>query len=339
MEKDMPTKNEFPEMMNLKLEKVMDLRYGENPHQCAALYRDASTDVEGEPSLVRAKQLQGKELSFNNLLDGDSALSLVLDFDEPCCAIVKHNNPCGAACAKTLTEAFIEAHACDPLSAFGGVIAFNRTVYKETAEAVVASGFVEVVLAPKFEDEAVRIFAPKKNLRLLEVGDENISQNGKVPLDIKRIRGGFLAQEIKDIPLTDEHLKAVTKKKPTPDEMEGLLFAWKISKFVKSNSIVLTQGKHTVGIGMGQPSRVDSVMQAVTRMNNYFTRKPERKSAPVVLASDAFFPMRDGVDEAAKGGVSAIIHPGGSIRDEEIITAANEHGMAMVFTGVRLFRH
>ncbi len=336
----MTTKHEFPETMNLKLEKVMDLRYGENPHQGAALYRDASQDADGEPSLIRAKQLQGKELSFNNLLDGDSALSIVLDFEnEPCCAIVKHNNPCGCAVAKTLTEAFLEAHACDPLSAFGGVIAFNRTVYKETAEAVVASGFVEVVIAPKFDEESVKIFSPKKNLRLLETGGENVSQKGKVPVDIKRIRGGFLAQEIKDVPLTDEHLKVVSKKKPSPEEMEGLLFAWQISKFVKSNSIVLTQGKHTVGIGMGQPSRVDSVMQSVTRMNNYFTRKPERKSAPVVLASDAFFPMRDGVDEAAKGGVSAIIHPGGSIRDEEIITAANEHNMAMVFTGVRLFRH
>lgn len=334
------SKNEFPEQMELKLEKVTDLRYGENPHQGAALYRDASQEIEGEPSLVRAKQLQGKEISFNNLLDGDSALSIVLAFDEPSCAIVKHNNPCGAACAKTLTDAFIEAHAGDPVSAFGGVIAFNRTVYKETAEAVVASGFVEVVIAPKFEDEAVKIFAPKKNLRLLETGDENISANGKTAYDIKRIRGGILVQEIKDVPLTDEHLKVVSKKKPTPEEMESLLFAWEISKFVKSNSIVLTQGKHTVGIGMGQPSRVDSVKLAVGRLNDYFARKPERKGAgSVVLASDAFFPMRDGVDEAAKGGVSAIIHPGGSIRDEEVITAANDHNMAMVFTGVRLFKH
>lgn len=333
-------KADFSEHLTLKLEKVMDLRYGENPHQGAALYRDASQEIEGEPSLVGAKQLQGKEISFNNLLDGDSALSIVLAFDVPSCAIVKHNNPCGAACAKTLTEAFVEAHAGDPVSAFGGVIAFNRTVSKETAEVVVASGFVEVVIAPKFDEDAVKIFAPKKNLRLLETGEENVPQNGKTAYDIKRIRGGILVQEIKDVPLTDEHLKVVSKKKPTPEEMEGFLFAWEISKFVKSNSIVLTQGKHTVGIGMGQPSRVDSVKLAVGRLNDYFTRKPERKnSASVVLASDAFFPMRDGVDEAAKGGVSAIIHPGGSIRDEEIITAANEHNMAMVFTGVRLFKH
>jgi len=316
----------FPQTLNLVGEKVLDLRYGENPHQSASFYKEFFIK---EANLGEAIQLSGKELSFNNLVDLNAVLEMVKDFTEPTVVFVKHTNPCGLASAKTIQEAYQKAYEGDPLSAYGSIIGINRVVDTELANLINETPFVEAVLASDFEDKALNILRQKKNRRLIKVGDLK-SRDVQIK-DVKKIPGGFLVQDrnIKEITIKD--LKAVTKRKPNKEELEELLFAWKAAKQVKSNAIVLTKDKQIVGVGAGQMSRVDAVIIAI--------RKSEGRSKGSYLASDAFFPFRDGVDEAAKAGVTAIIQPGGSKRDEEVIEAANEHNLAMVFTGVRCFKH
>jgi phosphoribosylaminoimidazolecarboxamide formyltransferase / IMP cyclohydrolase len=314
--------DQLPAVLTLSLNKQEDLRYGENPHQRAALYRA------GRPEgLVAARQLQGKQLSFNNYLDLQAASSLCAEFEDPFCAIIKHTNPCGAALGNSLTEAYTRALECDPVSAFGSVIGFNRTLDQETAEQI-SSLFVEAVLAPGCDPGAQEILRQKKNLRLMEMPQE---QAGKRGFDFKRISGGFLLQDRDAYYLTGKDLKTVTDRQPSDSQLRDLLFAWKICKHVKSNAIVYVKEGRTLGVGAGQMSRVDSARIAV--------QKARFPLEDCVMASDAFFPFRDSIDEAAKAGISAIIQPGGSVRDEEVIQAANEHGIAMVFTGVRHFRH
>ena len=282
-----------------------------------------------EANLGDAKQLGGKELSFNNLVDLGAVLEMVKDFQEPTVVFVKHTNPCGLASAETIQEAYQKAYQGDPLSAYGSIIGINRAVDTELANLINETTFVEAVLAPDFEDEALSILRQKKNRRLIKVGD---LRNRDVQIkDIKKITGGFLVQDRNIKEITIEDLKVVTKKEPNKDELEELLFAWKVAKHTKSNAIVLTKDKQVVGVGAGQMSRVDSVLIAI--------RKSEGRSNGSYLASDAFFPFRDGVDEAAKAGITAIIQPGGSKRDAEAIEAANDHNLAMVFTGTRCFKH
>lgn len=315
-----------PQTLNLLGEKVLDLRYGENPHQSASFYKEVLVK---EANLGDAVQLGGKELSFNNLVDLGAVLEMVKDFQEPTVVFVKHTNPCGLANASTIEEAYQKAYQGDPLSAYGSIIGINRVVGTRLADLINETPFVEAVLAPDFEDEALNILKQKKNRRLIKVGD---LENRDVQIkDIKKIPGGFLVQDrnIKEITIKD--LKVVTKRKPNKDELEELLFAWKVAKQVKSNAIVLTKDRQTVGIGAGQMSRVDAVKIAI--------RKSEGRSIRSCLASDAFFPFRDSIDEAVKVGVTAIIQPGGSKRDEEVIEAANEYNLAMVFTGARCFKH
>jgi len=316
----------FLPTLNLLGEKVLNLRYGENPHQSASFYKELSVQ---EANLGDAMQLGGKELSFNNLVDLGAVLEIVKDFQEPTVVFVKHTNPCGLASASTIEEAYQKAYQGDPLSAYGSIIGVNRVVEKKLADLINGTPFVEAVLAPDFESEALNILRQKKNRRLIKVGD--LKKRDAQIKDIKKITGGFLVQDrdVKEITIKD--LKVVTKRKPDEKELEELLFAFKVVKHVKSNAIVLTNNKQTVGIGAGQMSRVDAVKIAVA--------KSEGRSKGSFLASDAFFPFRDGVDEAAKAGVTAIIQPGGSKRDEEVIEAANEHNLAMVFTGVRCFKH
>lgn len=315
-----------PPTLNLIGEKVLDLRYGENPHQSASFYKEILVE---EANLGGAVQLGGKELSFNNLVDLGAVLEIVKDFPEPTVVFVKHTNPCGLASASTIEEAYQKAYEGDPLSAYGSIIGINRIVDKPLANLINETPFVEAVLAPDFEEEALNILRQKKNRRLIKVGD--LTKRDSLVKDVKKVAGGFLVQDrnIKEITIKD--LKVVTKRKPNKEELEELLFVWKVVKHTKSNAIVLTKDKQTVGIGAGQMSRVDAVIIAV--------RKSESRSKGSYLASDAFFPFRDGVDEAAKAGVTAIIQPGGSKRDEEVIEAANEHNLAMVFTGVRCFKH
>ena len=307
------------ERLNLSFEKVQDLRYGENPHQKATFYRDPK--FKGA-CVANATQLYGKELSFNNIVDLDAALEMVKEFEKPATVIVKHTNPCGVACGETILETYQKAHACDPMSAFGGIVALNRECNVDTAKEI-TSVFKEAVIATDYDEKALKILKQKKNLRLLRVGALTKTA-GK---DMKKVVGGLLVQDM-DVADIDV-LKIVTKRAPTDEEMMSLSFAWKVAKHVKSNAIVLVKGERTAGIGAGQMSRVDSVEMAV--------KKAGEKEC--VLASDAFFPFRDGIDAAAKAGVTAIIQPGGSIRDEGVIAAANEHGMAMVFTGIRHFKH
>lgn len=310
---------EFPPSLSLSLTKAQELRYGENPHQKACFYRDNL----GKGLL---KQLHGKELSFNNILDLDSAFSIAAEFEEPAAAVIKHTNPCGAACAKTLSEAYRQAHACDPVSAFGSIVGLNMEVDEETAKEIVSSPFVEAVIAPGFTDEALETLKTKKNMRLLTA---DASQPGK--LDVKKVEWGILLQE-KDIrQVKTDKCEIVSERKPTEDEFKSLLFAWKVVKHVKSNAIVLVQERKTVGIGAGQMSRVDSVKIA--------SRKAGKRAPGSVMASDAFFPFPDAVEEAAKAGVKAIIQPGGSLKDKDVIEAVNKHKMAMVFTGMRHFKH
>lgn len=315
-----------PPTLNLIGEKVLDLRYGENPHQSASFYKEILVE---EANLGGAVQLGGKELSFNNLVDLGAVLEIVKDFPEPTVVFVKHTNPCGLASASTIQEAYQKAYEGDPLSAYGSIIGINRIVDKPLANLINETPFVEAVLAPDFEEEALNILRQKKNRRLIKVGD--LTKRDSLVKDVKKVAGGFLVQDrnIKEITIKD--LKVVTKRKPNKEELEELLFVWKVVKHTKSNAIVLTKDKQTVGIGAGQMSRVDAVIIAA--------RKSESRSKGSYLASDAFFPFRDGVDEAAKAGVTAIIQPGGSKRDEEVIEAANEHNLAMVFTGVRCFKH
>ncbi|MBM3239966.1 bifunctional phosphoribosylaminoimidazolecarboxamide formyltransferase/IMP cyclohydrolase [Candidatus Poribacteria bacterium] len=327
---DQPSATEFPLALELKYEKAQDLRYGENPHQKAAFYRGP---VLSEPSVANARQLHGKELSFNNILDLHAALELVKDFAEPTVAIIKHNNPCGVASHDSLTQAYRDALDCDPLSAFGSIVALNREVDLETAEAIrqaaQAGSHPEAIIAPGYTEDALKRLRRSRDLRLMEVGKLG-ARNPQVK-EIKTVLGGILVQErdLHELKLSD--LKVVTAKQPTPEQIEAMMFAWKVCKHVKSNTILLAQGKKTVGIGAGQMSRVDSSIIAA--------RKAGDRATGAVLASDAMIPFRDGVDAAAQAGVAAIIQTGGSMRDEEVIVAANEHGMAMVFTGVRHFKH
>ena len=328
LDNTMPEK--YPERLTLSFIKAQDLRYGENPHQTAAFYKEAK-ELKA-PSISYAKQLQGKELSFNNIIDLDAALGLVMEFAGNAAVIIKHTNPCGVATSDSaLLDAFMKARETDPVSAFGGIIGFNKEVDSETA-CEVSKNFAEAIVAPSYSSDALRIFEQKKNLRLLQVpmNIKNLSETEN-NLDFKKVSGGILVQDkdIKD--LDPSNLKNPTKRKPTLDEFEALQFAWKISKYVKSNAIVYARKGQTIGIGAGQMSRVDSCKIAVMKAN--------LPTKGTVLASDAFFPFRDGVDEAAKAGVTAIIQPGGSVKDEEVIAACDEHGIAMVLTGIRHFRH
>ncbi len=315
----------FPAYDDLELQRISDLRYGENPHQMAALYETFT----GEGGIARAEQLHGKEMSFNNYVDADAAWNLICEFDAPVCAIIKHTNPSGVGVGANNLEAYKRALATDPVSAFGGIVAFNRMVDAETARAV-NEIFTEVVIAPNFDEEALDIFSEKKNLRVLRVAKtEQINY-----LEYKQISGGMLVQDRDEKIITAEDLKVVSKKQPSEAEIRALLFAWKVCKHVKSNAIVFANEFQTVGVGAGQMNRVDSVRIAAMR-----AEKTALALKNTVLASDAFFPFRDNIDEAAKFGISAIIQPGGSVKDEEVIEAADEHNLAMVFTGIRHFKH
>jgi phosphoribosylaminoimidazolecarboxamide formyltransferase/IMP cyclohydrolase len=317
----------FPRLLQLRLEKVQDLRYGENPHQRAALYRDLG----GSAGLAAARQLHGKDLSYNNLLDLHAAWELGREFGEPTAVIAKHGNPCGVATAENLLDAYTRAHAADSLSAFGGIIAFNRPVDAATARAVAAT-FVEAVVAPAYTDEALAVLREKKNLRLLEfpTGAEGGGPTEE-GFEVRSVSGGILVQDRDGVTLDPAGLRTVTRRSPSEAERRALLFAWTVVKHVKSNAIVLASHDATVGIGAGQMSRVDSVKLAITKAGT--------AARGTVLASDAFFPFRDGVDVAAAAGVTAVIQPGGSVRDAEVVAAADERGMAMIFTGIRHFRH
>jgi phosphoribosylaminoimidazolecarboxamide formyltransferase / IMP cyclohydrolase len=309
----------FPDTLRLRFHKQMDLRYGENPHQKAAMYADDSGS-----GVAHAKQVQGKELSYNNIVDLQAAWDLASEFDETVCAIIKHTNPCGTATGKTLAEAYVRALECDPVSAFGGVIGVNRPV-DAAAAAEMAKLFLEVIAAPSFDAGAKEAFASKKNLRLVEV------PSGQQSWVLKNISGGMLAQDADLHRLTEGDLKIVTKREPTAEEKRALMFAWKVCKHVKSNAILYARDGQTVGVGAGQMSRVDSCKIGAM--------KAQLPLKGTVAASDAFFPFPDGVEEIAKAGATAIIQPGGSVRDEEVIEAADRLGLAMIFTGVRHFRH
>ncbi|MGC1483575.1 MAG: bifunctional phosphoribosylaminoimidazolecarboxamide formyltransferase/IMP cyclohydrolase [Candidatus Acidiferrum sp.] len=315
----------LPERVHLALQKKNSLRYGENPHQAAALYFSAGSAPAG---LAAAKQLQGKELSYNNYVDLEAARNLAAEFSGPAAIIVKHNNPCGTAERETLLDAYLKALAGDPVSAFGGVLAFNRVVDAATAEEV-AKLFAECIAAPGFDEKAKTVFAAKKNLRLLELPPGGLDPEGE--LQLKRILGGMLVQQPDLGEIKDDQLRTVTKRPPTAAEMQTMRFAWKVCKHVKSNAIVFAKDGATLGVGAGQMSRVDSVKLAVM--------KAQSSLAGSVVASDAFFPFPDGVEEAAKAGAVAVIQPGGSIRDNEVIAAADRLGMAMVVTGMRHFLH
>jgi phosphoribosylaminoimidazolecarboxamide formyltransferase/IMP cyclohydrolase len=315
----------FPEKLDLTFFKALDLVYGENPHQSAAFYRDP---LATGPSVSRAVHLQGKPLSFNNLLDFDGALTLAAAFRDEACAIIKHGNPCGVALGRGGADAFQKAFACDPDSAFGGVIAFNRPVDRAAAEAI-AEAFHEGVIAPEFDEGARDVLARKKNLRLLQCG--SLSGHARSGFDLRRVNGGLLAQDWDDAPDPVPEAKVVTRRRPTDQEWKALEFAWTVVRAVKSNAIVYALADRTLGIGAGQMSRVDSARLGV--------QKARQALRGAVVASDAFFPFRDGLDVAAQAGVTAAIQPGGSIRDAEVIAAADEHGMAMVCTGRRHFRH
>jgi phosphoribosylaminoimidazolecarboxamide formyltransferase / IMP cyclohydrolase len=305
----------------LMLQKRNRLRYGENPHQKAALY-----DVGWDDGVGNAELFSGKEMSFNNYVDADAAWQLVCDFDEPACAIIKHTNPAGAALGDTAEEGYRRALACDPVSAFGGIVAFNSKVDAAAARAV-TEVFTEVIIAPDYEADAIEILKTKKNLRVLSAGEPKVIEG----LEYKQISGGMLVQTRDTHRLKREDLKVVTKRAPSDTEIDDLLFAWTVCKHTKSNAIVYARDKQTVGVGAGQMSRVDSVKIGAMRA--------QLPIQSLVLASDAFFPFRDGLDEAAKHGITAVIQPGGSVRDEEVIAAANEHNLAMVFTGIRHFKH
>lgn len=318
----------FPSNLVLKYTKLQDLRYGENPHQKAAFYKDESSN---EPGVAGAVQLHGKELSFNNIIDLNAALEIVKEFNDPAAAIVKHTNPCGTATAKTLKQAYMDALDCDRLSAFGSIVGFNRPVDADLASTILEEAdFVECIIAPSYDPRAVELLKKKKNLRLLEV--KNFGSKSAAPaMDLKKVTGGLLVQDRDIIGLKESDLKVVTKAKPTKEQMESLFFGWTVAKHVKSNAIVLCRGTKTVGIGAGQMSRVDSVKLAA--------EKADDRARGATLASDAFFPKEDGIEQAARAGVSAIIQPGGSIRDADVIKKADELGLAMVFTGARHFKH
>ena len=321
---------ELPDTLLEKYTKKSDLRYGENPHQKAAFYQERETN---EPSITTAKQLHGKDLSFNNINDTNGALELIKDFpDQPAAAVIKHANPCGMAVGDTLLEAYKEAHAGDPLSAFGSIVALNGKITAEIAEEIAQEDkFVEVVIGPEFSAEALEILKERwDSVRLLETGDLYINRDEPGYM-MKKVVGGLLVQDRDIVELGEDELEVVTEKKPTEEELKDLLFSWKVVKHVKSNAIVMANNEMVVGVGAGQMSRVDSMMIA--------GRKSDGRQEGGVVASDAFFPFPDAVEEAAKRGIKAIIQPGGSIRDEKVIAAADEHGIAMIFTGRRHFRH
>ncbi|MBF0492868.1 MAG: bifunctional phosphoribosylaminoimidazolecarboxamide formyltransferase/IMP cyclohydrolase [Deltaproteobacteria bacterium] len=325
-EQQTPSLETFPNVFNIQAKKTLNLRYGENPHQKAAFYQ---TGKSKEPCVAQSTVLHGKELSFNNLLDLEAALETVKEFQVPACVIVKHNNPCGAAIGNSLKEAYQKAFACDPSSAFGGIVAVNRVVDLELAEEIVKI-FYECIIAPDYDSRALDLLrASKKNLRILKT--PSVSQWNADRLDIRKIAGGLLVQERDLGQINLDNCRVVTERSPTPAELSALDLAWKVAKHVKSNAIIFATNDRTVGIGAGQMSRIDSVRIGVL--------KSFQGVAGTAMASDAFFPFRDNVDEAAKAGVKAIIQPGGSIKDEEVIRAANEHQLTMLFTGMRHFRH
>ena len=320
------TMDELPRTINLQFSKVQEMRYGENPHQHAAFYTEKNP---ADASIATAKQLQGKELSYNNIGDTDAALECIKQFDEPACVIVKHANPCGVSVNNSLLEAYNTAYSTDPESAFGGIIAFNRELDGDTAKTIVERQFVEVIIAPSISGEAIDAVAEKKNVRLLECGQW---QKANERLDFKRVNGGLLVQDA-DLLLLNE-MKVVTEAQPNEQEMIDLLFGWRVAKFVKSNAIVYAKNSMTIGVGAGQMSRINSARIAGIKAEHAGLEVPGS-----VMASDAFFPFRDGIDAAHEAGIVAVIQPGGSMRDEEVIAAANEHGMSMIFTGMRHFRH
>jgi phosphoribosylaminoimidazolecarboxamide formyltransferase / IMP cyclohydrolase len=327
-----PTRGEYPAVFSLQLQRVQDMRYGENPHQSAAFYRDAAP---APGTLAHWQQVQGKALSYNNIADADAAWECVKSFDAPACVIVKHANPCGVAVGEGPAQAYAKALQTDPTSAFGGIIAFNRALDGAAAEAV-ARQFVEVLIAPAFDDAARAVFAGKPNVRLLVVPlpPAGAADSGFGAMDLKRVGGGVLLQQrdAKNVAATE--LRVVTRTQPTPQQLDDLLFAWKVAKFVKSNAIVFCAGGMTLGVGAGQMSRVDSARIASIKAGN--AGLTLQGSA---VASDAFFPFRDGLDVVADAGARCVIQPGGSMRDDEVIRAADERGIAMVFTGTRHFRH
>ena len=325
---EVPTRTAFSAQTNGNFIKVMDLRYGENPHQQAAFYRDL-TPAPG--SLATFTQLQGKELSYNNIADSDAAWECVRQFDEPACVIVKHANPCGVAVGVACGDAYELAYATDPTSAFGGILAFNRTLDAATAKAILDRQFVEVLIAPDYEPGALDYATKKANVRVLRIP---LASASKGFIDTKRIGSGLLLQTADDHVVTRDDLKVVTKLAPTEAQFADLLFAWKVAKFVKSNAIVYARDNRTIGVGAGQMSRVYSARIAGIKATDAHLVVPGS-----VMASDAFFPFRDGIDAAAEAGIKAVIQPGGSMRDNEVIAAADEHCLAMVFTGVRHFRH
>ena len=318
----------FPRTINYQFTKKQDLRYGENSHQSAAFYVENAID---EASVATATQLQGKELSFNNIADTDAALECVKEFEAPACVIVKHANPCGVALGDNLLQAYERAYQTDPTSAFGGIIAFNRELDAATAQAIVDRQFVEVIIAPSVSEAAQAVVSDKKNVRLLVSGQWNTKTTS---LDIKRVNGGILVQDRDQGNIGLDDLKIVSKRQPTDAELQDLLFCWKVAKYVKSNAIVYAKGAQTIGVGAGQMSRVYSAKVAGIKAAD-----EGLQVAGSVMASDAFFPFRDGIDAAAAAGIRCVIQPGGSMRDDEVIQAADEHGMTMVFTGMRHFRH
>ncbi len=321
------SKELFPESWPQPVEKVCDLRYGENPNQKAAFYKNPFTSG---VTVAKAEILHGKELSYNNILDLDKALDIVMDFERPTAVVMKHTNPCGLASDDTISKAFRTAYDVDPLSAFGCVIALNRKCDVETAK-MIHEYFVEAVIAPDFDLGALEVLKLKKNIRLLRTNQPIGPEYRVREMKTKKVQGGLLVQTDEDVLVDPNNLKVVTKRAPTPEEVHSLLFAWKLAKHVTSNAVVYVRGEHAVGIGAGQMSRVDSATIA--------SFKAKEPTEGCVMASDAFFPFRDAVDTAAKAGITAIIQPGGSIRDQESIDAANEHNIAMVYTGCRVFRH
>ena len=320
---------DFSDTFNVQYFKTQEMRYGENPHQKAAFYTEANPT---EASVATAKQLQGKELSFNNIADTDAALECVKQFDQPACVIVKHANPCGVSVGVDIGTAYDLAFATDPESAFGGIIAFNRELDAKTAEAICEKQFVEVIIAPAVSADALAVVASKKNVRLLECG--TWGNQRPQDFDYKRVNGGLLIQDRDNGMIIEQDLKVVSKRVPTDTEMTDMLFAWKVAKMVKSNAIIYAKNNQTIGVGAGQMSRINSA-----RIAGIKAEHAGLEVVGAVMASDAFFPFRDGIDNAGKAGISCIIQPGGSMRDDEVIAAANEHGMAMVFTGMRHFRH
>ncbi|MHA1300579.1 MAG: bifunctional phosphoribosylaminoimidazolecarboxamide formyltransferase/IMP cyclohydrolase, partial [Candidatus Helarchaeota archaeon] len=316
----------FPEKINLAFTKKQNLRYGENPHQKAAFYAEL---MHKEISVANSIQLQGKELSYNNIYDLDAALNIIREFEDITAVVIKHTNPCGCAIGSSMSEAYIKARECDPLSAFGSIVGINRKLDQETAKEI-TSTFVEAVICPDFSEESLNVLKTKKNLRVIKTGSIPLGEPSK-ELDFKKVVGGILIQERDTKIITQSDLKVVTKKKPTNEQIQNLLFGLKVLKHVKSNAILFVKDLATVGVGAGQMSRVDSVKIAAM--------KSGERAKNSVMCSDAFFPFRDGIDEAVKVGVESIIQPGGSIRDQQVIDAADELGISMVFTGIRCFKH